>query len=65
MNRPENDANKVPHNPGDGMSRLVVLVDDTFPKLSLWIEDQLEELEYRWKHFSTPRSLRARRRFRR
>ena len=60
MNRPENDANKVPNNPVDEGSRLVVLDDDAFPKFTLWIEQQLEEIEYRWRHFSTPRSLRRR-----
>jgi len=66
MNRPENDANRFAHTPAKGeLSRLVILADDTFPKLSHWVEEQLEELEYRWRHFSTPRSLRARKTFRR
>ena len=60
MNRPENDANRTPNDRADETSRPVTLIDESFPKLSLWIEGQLEELEYRWRHFSSPRSLRPR-----
>lgn len=61
MNGPDNGANKIPEEPAEEQSGLGLLVEDEYPKLSLWVEDQLEELEYRWRHYSTPRSLRIRR----
>lgn len=61
MNGPENGTNQPPEEPTEEQARLALLVEDDYPKLSLWVEEQLEDLEYRWRHYSTPRSLRIRR----
>ncbi len=65
MNGPENNTNEPSRDPAEEVSRLVALLEEEFPQLSQWVDDQLEELEYRWRHYSTPKSLSRRRTFRR
>lgn len=65
MNGPDHNTNEPAKDPAEETSRLVALLEEDYPQLSLWVDEQLEDLEYRWRHYSTPKSLRRRKTFRR